>query len=106
MVKTRHTCDNQGRFGNLESGCPRCDDLAAGANPVDRYGRPYASNGNYVLTTKEAIDRRGLRAKLRQAQEQLELEVRKVEMWKEAKANVERLRKEIREATEELLTVS
>ena len=52
------------------------------------------------------VNRRGLRAKLRQAQEQLELEVRKVEMWKEAKANVERLRKEIREATEELLTVS
>jgi hypothetical protein len=43
---------------------------------------------------------------LRQDTEQLGLEVRKLEMWKEAKANIERLQKEIREATEELLTAS
>ena len=100
-----HTCGGPS-FGRLTAGCPRCDDLQAGADPVSWGRRTYRSDSNYTVTTEESIDRRDLMAKLRQDTEQLGLEVRKLEMWKEAKANVERLRKEIREATEELLTAS
>lgn len=32
-TKTRHTCGGPA-FGRLTQGCPRCDELAAGAAPV------------------------------------------------------------------------
>lgn len=39
MAQTKHTCGGP-HFGRRTAGCPRCEELAAGAAPT-RWGRQY-----------------------------------------------------------------
>jgi hypothetical protein len=41
MATTKHTCGGP-KFGRKTSGCPRCDELLAGAEPVSWGGRTAA----------------------------------------------------------------
>jgi hypothetical protein len=49
---TKHTCNggNGPAFGRKTAGCPRCDELLAGAAPVE-WKKPATSYGGYPCAT-------------------------------------------------------
>jgi hypothetical protein len=55
-MATKHT--HESNFGRKVAGCPRCDELLAGAEPVRGYGSMYSfTHGRYITKAEEIAQR-------------------------------------------------